>query len=173
MITTLIGNLLRFVLLILVQALVIDHIDLAHGWVVPYLYVLFIIMLPFNTPPWATLVLGFVTGLAMDFFSSTPGMHTSACVLMAFARLLMLRLLAPREGYDPGKRPIIAHMGLAWFMTFAGVLVTVHHLWLFYVEVYRFDDFLSTLLRALMSAAATLILCLLSQALTSRDVRTR
>lgn len=173
MITTLIGNLVRFVLLILVQALVIDHIDLAHGWVVPYLYVLFIIMLPFNTPPWATLVLGFVTGLAMDFFSSTPGMHTSACVLMAFARLLMLRLLAPREGYDPGKRPIIAHMGLAWFMTFAGVLVTVHHLWLFYVEVYRFDDFLSTLLRALMSAAATLIPCLLSQALTSRDVRTR
>lgn len=173
MITTVLGNLLRFVVLVLVQALVLDHIDLANGWVVPYLYVLFIIMLPFNTPPWATLVLGFVTGLVMDLFSSTPGMHTSACVLMAFARLLMLRLLAPREGYDPGKRPIIAHMGLTWFMTFAGVLVAVHHLWLFFVEVYRFDDLFSTLLRALMSAAATLVLCLLAQALTSRDVRTR
>jgi rod shape-determining protein MreD len=173
MITTVLGNLLRFVVLVLVQALVLDHIDLANGWVVPYLYVLFIIMLPFNTPPWATLVLGFVTGLVMDLFSSTPGMHTSACVLMAFARLLMLRLLAPREGYDPGKRPIIAHMGLTWFMTFAGVLVAVHHLWLFFVEVYRFDDLFSTLLRAFMSAAATLVLCLLAQALTSRDVRTR
>jgi hypothetical protein len=49
----------------------------------------------------------------------------------------------------------------------------MHHLWLFFVEVYRFDDFFSTLLRALMSATATLVLCLLSQALVSRDTRTR
>jgi hypothetical protein len=39
--------------------------------------------------------------------------------------------------------------------------------------VYRFDDFLSTFLRALMSAIATFILCLLAQALLSRDIRTR
>ena len=111
--------------------------------------------------------------MTMDFFSSTPGMHASACVVMAFARLLMLRLLVPRDGYDPGKRPIVQHMGLTWWMTFAGVLILVHHLWLFFVEVYRFDDFLSTLLRALMSAVATLVLCLLAQALTSREIRPR
>lgn len=172
MTSTIPANILRFVVLILVQALVIDQIDLANGWVVPYLYVLFIILLPFDTPAWATLVLGFLLGMTMDFFSSTPGMHASACVLMAFARLLMLRLLAPREGYDPTKRPIIGHMGIAWFMTFSSVLIVVHHLWLFFVEMYRFDDLFNTLLRALMSATATLILCLLAQALT-RDLRLR
>ena len=173
MISTVLSNAFRFVLLVLLQALVIDHIDLAHGWVVPYVYVLFILLLPFDTPAWATLVLGFLIGMTMDLFSSTPGMHASACVLMAFGRLLMLRVLVPREGYDVGKRPIIQHMGLAWFMTYAGVLIVMHHLWLFFVEVYRFDDFLSTLFRALMSAAATLALCLLAQALLSRDIRTR
>jgi rod shape-determining protein MreD len=173
MTSTIPSNIFRFILLVLLQALVIDHIDLAHGWVVPYIYVLFILLLPFDTPPWATLLLGFCLGMTMDLFSSTPGMHASACVLMAFGRTLMLRALAPREGYDPGKRPIIQHMGLAWFMTYAGVLVAMHHLWLFFVEVYRFDDFFSTLLRALMSATATLVLCLLSQALVSRDTRTR
>lgn len=164
---------LSFVLLVLVQALVLDHLDVAHGWVVPYLYVLFLIALPFATPPWATLVLGFVLGLAMDFFSSTPGMHASACVAMAYARLWMLRILAPRDGYDHARRPVVQHMGLTWYMTFAGVLVLLHHLWLFFVEVYRFDDFLSTFLRALMSASATLVLCLLAQALTSRAPRPR
>jgi rod shape-determining protein MreD len=173
MITTVLANILRFVLLMLLQALVLDHMDLANGWVVPYLYVLFLIMLPFETPPWATLSIGFATGLLMDFFTSTPGMHTSACVLLAFTRNLLLRLLAPREGYEFGKRPIIPHMGLGWFMTFAGVLVLTHHLWLFFVEVYRFSDFGSTLLRALVSAAATLVLCLLAQALTTSAIRTR
>lgn len=170
---TILGNILRFVFLVLLQALVIDHVDLAHGWVVPYIYVLFILSLPFNTPPWATLVLGFLLGLAMDFFTSTPGMHTSACTVMAYGRLWMLRILKPRDGYDPVRRPIVQHMGLTWYMTFAGSLILLHHLWLFYVEVYRFDDLLPTFLRAIMSAAATLVLCLLAQALTTGDTRTR
>jgi len=160
---------LQFIFLVLLQALVIDHVDLAHGWVVPYLYVLFIISLPFDTPPWATLLLGFALGMAMDFFSSTPGMHASACTVMAFARIWMLRLLEPRDGYDTGKRPVVQHMGIRWYMAFAGTLVVVHHLWLFVVEVYRFDDFPTTFVRALMSAAATLVLCLLAQALTVRS----
>ncbi len=173
MITTVRNHILSFILLVLLQALVLDHLDLAHGWVVPYIYVLFIISLPFDTPPWATLVLGFVLGITMDFFSSTPGMHASACVVMAYARIWMLRILAPRDGYDYTKRPIVQHMGLTWYMTFAGVLVLLHHLWLFFVEVYRFDDFFTTFLRALMSAAATLVLCLLAQALSSREIRQR
>ena len=128
MITKVRNHILSFILLVLLQALVLDHLDLAHGWVVPYLYVLFIISLPFDTPPWATLVLGFLLGLAMDFFSSTPGMHTSACVVMAYGRIWMLRILAPRDGYDYDKRPIVQHMGLTWYMTFAAVLVVLHHL---------------------------------------------
>ena len=173
MITLVRNHILGFILLVLLQASVLDHLDLANGWVVPYLYVLFIIALPFNTPRWATLLLGFAMGMAIDYFSSTPGMHASATVLMAWARLFMLRLLAPRDGYDYTKRPNVPDMGLTWYMTFAGSLVLIHHLWLFFVEVYRFTDFFTTFLRALMSAAATLLLCLLAQALTSRGARPR
>lgn len=170
---TVVRHIIHFVFLVLLQALVIDHVDLAHGWVVPYLYVLFIISLPFGTPPWATLLLGFALGMAMDFFSSTPGMHASACTVMAYGRIWMLRVLEPRDGYDAGKRPLVQHMGISWYMIFAGVLVLLHHLWLFFVEVYWFNDFFPTLLRALMSAAATLLLCLLAQALTAREARPR
>lgn len=173
MTATISRQILAFIVLVILQALVLDHLDLANGWVVPYLYVLFLIGLPFDTPPWATLVLGFLLGMAMDFFTSTPGMHAGACTVMAYARLLMLRMLAPREGYDPIKRPTVQHMGLNWYMTFAGTLVVVHHLWLFFVEVYRFDHFFSTFVRALMSATATLLLCLLTQALTAREAGPR
>lgn len=168
MIGAVIGNILRFVAVVLLQAMVIDHIDVGNGWVVPYLYVMFILALPIEMPPWAVLLLGAFTGLVMDHFTSTPGMHMSACVIMAYARGNALRALAPREGYTAGTRPTVNDMGMAWYMTYASTLIVIHHLWLFFVEVFRFDGFFATLGRALVSAAATLVLCLLVQALTSR-----
>ncbi|WKZ65999.1 MAG: rod shape-determining protein MreD [Flavobacteriales bacterium] len=167
MIGTLAANIGRFILLLLLQVLVLDHLDVANGWMVPYLYVLFLLMLPFEVPAWGVLLLGATIGMAMDLFSSTPGMHMSACVAMAFARKHLLRLMAPREGYEFGMRPTVPRMGLPWFATYAGVLIVLHHLWLFIVEIHRFDALGATLLRALMSAAFTLALCLLAQFLTS------
>ncbi len=173
MIGTVLANLLRFIVLVLLQVLLVDHIDLANGWVVPYIYVLFLLMLPVGMPQWEALLIGFGTGMVLDFFSSTPGMHTVACTVMMYARAWMLRALAPREGFDPMDRATITHMGLAWFVTYAGVLILLHHLTLFFLEVYRFDHFLSTFARAFGSSAATLVLCLLAQLLTSRPSRSR
>lgn len=173
MIGTVVANFFRFLILILLQALVIDHVDLANGWVAPYLYVLFLLMLPLDTPPWAALLIGFLTGMVLDLFSSTPGLHASACTVMAYVRTLLLRALAPREGYDQGQRATVADMGLAWFMTYAGLLVLVHHLWLFYMEVFRFDGFIVTFVRVIASSAATLVLCLLAQLLMARAARNR
>lgn len=168
MITTLASNLGRFFLLVLLQVLILDRLDVANGWMVPYLYLLFLLMLPFELPNWAGLLIGAATGLVLDAFGSTPGMHMSACTVMMFARIHLLRLMAPRDGYEFGMRPTVPRMGLAWFATNAGVLILLHHLWLFFVEMHRFDAFFSTLLRAFLSAAFTLGLALLTQFLTSR-----
>lgn len=173
MIVTLLANVFRFLALMLVQVLLLDHLDVARGWMVPYLYVLFLLMLPFELPAWAGLLIGAFTGLAMDYFSSTPGMHMSACVVMMFVRIRLLSLIAPREGYEFGMRPTLPRMGAVWFLTYASLLILVHHLWLFFVEVHRFDSFFLTLLRALASGVFTLGLCLLTQFLTSREERGR
>lgn len=173
MILTFIANLLRFIALMLLQVLVLDHLDVANGWLVPYLYVLFLLMLPFELPTWSILTIGAFTGLVMDIFSSTPGMHMSACLVMMFARTGLLGWIAPREGYEYGMRPTASRMGLAWFITYAGMLILIHHFWLFYIEVYRFDRFFSTFLRVILSSAFTLGLCLLAQFLTSSQERGR
>ncbi|MBL0129056.1 MAG: rod shape-determining protein MreD [Flavobacteriales bacterium] len=173
MIVTIIANVFRFIALMLLQVLVLDHLDIANGWMVPYLYLLFLLMLPFELPAWASLLIGAFTGLVMDLFSNTPGMHMSACVIMMFVRLRWLKLIAPREGYEFGMRPTVPRMGLVWFVTYAGVLILIHHLWLFFVEIHRFDSFFSTFLRAVLSAVFTLGLCLLAQFLTSREERGR
>ncbi len=173
MITTIIANALRLITLMLLQVLVLDHLSLFNGWMVPYLYVLFLLMLPFELPAWAGLLIGAATGLIMDLFSTTPGMHMSACVVMMYVRIHLLDLIAPREGYEFGMRPTLPRMGIAWFIAHAGLLIVVHHLWLFIIELHRFQDFFGTLLRALLSAAFTLGLCMLMQFLTSRQERSR
>ena len=105
MIGTIAANVVRIFGLVLLQALVIDRLDVANGWITPYLYVLGLLMLPFETPPWATLLIGFATGYVMDLFSNTPGLHTSACTVLAFGRPFALRLVEPRDGYEFGRRP--------------------------------------------------------------------
>ena len=173
MITTILANIIRFILLILLQVLVLDQLDLANSYVVPYLYVLFLLMLPLELPGWASLLIGAVTGLAMDFFNSTPGMHTSACIVMMYLRISLLKLIAPREGYEHGMRATASRMGLTWFLTYSSLLVLAHHLWLFLIELHSFDLFFGTFLRALLSALTTLVLVLLAQFLTSVKDRER
>lgn len=173
MIGTVFANILRFVALILLQVLVLDHLDVLNGYAMPYLYVLFLLMLPIELPAWAQLAIGAFTGLVMDLFTSTPGMHMSACVVMMYARLYVLRLLAPREGYEFGARPTVPRMGFAWYITYAGLLILLHHLWLFLIDLHRFDAFFGTFLRALLSALFTFGLCLLAQFLTSAQERER
>lgn len=168
-----VGNLLRFVVLIAVQVLLLDQLDLANGWLVPYLYVLFLIMLPLELPTWAALLIGFTTGATVDLFNSTPGMHAGACTVMAFARTGVLRLLRPRDGYESGTTPTLRNMGPAWFSACAALLVPIHHIWLFFTEVFHFDRFFETLGRSLASAVLTIVLILLVQLLFFRPDRQR
>lgn len=173
MITTLITQLLRFLALVLLQVMVLDQLDLANGLVVPYLYVAAPLLLPIATPISLLLLIGAATGLLVDAFTSTAGMHMGACTLMMFARIGVMRLLAPREGYDRTLSPTARDMGWPWFLTYTALLVPVHHLWLFFIELHRFDAFGGTLMRALLSAAATLLLILLLAAFATRHQRTR
>ena len=155
-------NITRFILLVLIQVLLLNNIQIS-GYAVPYFYVLFILLMPFETPGWLLLLSAFALGFSVDMFSQTPGMHTTASVFMAWLRPNILRAIAPRDGYETGTFPRIFYYGFEWFLKYTMILVLAHHFILFYVEVFRFTEFFSTLLRVLMSTAFSVILVMLSQ----------
>ncbi|MFI5163774.1 MAG: rod shape-determining protein MreD [Bacteroidia bacterium] len=155
-------NILRFLFLVLFQVLILNNIEL-NGYLNPFLYVLFILMLPFQTPGWAVLVLAFVLGISVDMFSDTGGLHAAASVLMAFLRQPILKLISPRDGYDVVQKPTIQQFGLGWFFSYAGILVFLHHFVLFYMEAFHFADFFSTFFRVVLSSLFTLTLIFISQ----------
>lgn len=85
MIIDFILNIVKFLLILLIQLLVINNIELST-YVNPYIYILFILSLPVSMKPWMVVLLSFFTGMVMDTFSSTPGLHMAATGLMGYLR---------------------------------------------------------------------------------------
>lgn len=162
-----IRNIIRFFVLVLVQVLIIKNIELGR-FINPFLYVLFIIIMPFETPKWLLLVVAFVLGVTIDMFYDTPGMHSAACVMMAYIRPGVLKLFSPRDGYEFGTQPTIQYLGIPWFVSYAGILIVVHHLILFYIEIFRMHEFFSTFFRVIISSIFTLLLVVITQYLFHR-----
>jgi rod shape-determining protein MreD len=160
-------NILRFILLVAVQVLIIKNIELGR-FINPFIYVLFIIVLPFETPKWLILVAGFVTGITIDMFYDTAGMHAAACVLMAYVRPGVLKLFSPRDGYEFGTQPTVQYLGVPWFLSYSGILIFLHHFALFYLEIFRFSEFFSTFLRVLISTIFTVLIVVITQYLFNR-----
>lgn len=165
MITDILKYGLGFVFLLLLQTLVLNHLQLSI-YINPYLYIFFIIALPFNTPNWLLLTLAFVMGLMVDLFTGTLGMHASALVFMAFCRRYLLSVIAPREGYEFGSRPHYQDMGMTWFLIYSSVLTLCHHLFLFFVEAFEFHSFFIILFRVILSSLFTLLLIWMAQVFT-------
>lgn len=162
MIEVLPRNIFRFLVIVLIQVLVLNNVQLS-GYINPYFYVLFILLLPFETPAWLLLLLGFGLGFTIDLFMYTYGLHAASTVLMAFMRPHVLNYFAPHDGYEPGTFPRIFYYNTGWFLKYAAILIFIHHLSLFYLEVFRLSDFFHTLFRVVMSSMLTIILVVLSQ----------
>jgi len=90
-------------------------------------------------------------------------MHTAATVLISFVRPYLLDLLSPRDGYEPETFPRIHYYGFLWFLKYTLLIVVIHHFVLFYLEVFQLKDFLSTLLRVILSSALSASTIVLSQ----------
>jgi len=152
----------QFFLLVLFQGLILNNIELG-GYINPYLYVLFILILPIDTNKWIVLGLGFLLGFSIDVFTSTVGMHTSATLVLAFSRVYLLKLMEPRGGYEFNATTSVKSMGLPWYLLYTSVLVFVHHLFLFFIEAFKFTQFFHTFSRLLLSFVFTMVLILITQ----------
>lgn len=162
MTTDIIKNIFRFLLLILVQVLIIQNINLS-SYIILLPYVLIIILLPFEFSRLTVLFISFFLGVCIDYFYDSSGLHASACTIMGFSRYYVLKFISPRDGYDLGVKPTVNDMGLAWFLSYAGILIFVHHLFFFYLEVFRFNEFFRTFFRIFLSSIGTFVLIYLIQ----------
>jgi hypothetical protein len=155
-------NFVRFFFLIALQVLILNHINLG-GYVNPYLYIYFILLLPFATPKWMLLISSFALGIGIDLFTNTIGLNAAACVIMAFARPFVISRISSGPESLIGDTPSLRNQGMSWFLYYSIALVVIHHFSLFYLEVFRFSEFFSTFARVMLSSTFTILLIMVSE----------
>ena len=153
----LILNTLRFIGLILLQVLVIDNIRLGF-YVHPYVYVLFIFLLPFNIQKWQLLILGFFTGLTVDSFNGTPGLNAAATVFMSFIRPYVISSMTRRKDINANDEPSLNNMGISWFIVYTLILLISHNFILFLLEAFSIKLLGTILIQTLLSVFSSLML---------------
>lgn len=147
-------NVVRWFILLLFQILLLRNLSF-YNMATPFVYILFLLLLPFGIPNLLLYLIAFVTGLTLDAFYDTLGVHTAACVMLAFVRISFIAITVNRDGFDEPE-PTLGNMGFKWFLLYAVVCTFAHHLVLFFLETFRLTEFSYTLLRCLMSSIFTL-----------------
>lgn len=147
-------NIIRWFVLVLIQILLLRNLSF-YNIATPFVYILFLLLLPFGIPNLLLYLVAFITGLALDAFYDTLGVHTAACVMLAFVRILFISVTVNRDGFDEPE-PTLGNMGFKWFILYAFLCTFSHHLVLFFLETFRLTEFSYTLLRCFFSGVFTL-----------------
>ena len=158
-------NILRFISLVLLQVLLLNHINFL-GYVNPYLYILFIIVFPLDGNRSLLIFLSFLLGLSIDLFGDSGGIHAGASVVIAYMRSLMLKFsFGVSYEYNMikiNKAPFIE------LMTYISLMVLVHHLVLFTLEIFSLSHILLLLKSTLFSGIFSVVLIFCTLLLFSR-----
>jgi rod shape-determining protein MreD len=154
-------NLQRFFVLVFIQVFLLKNISL-YNLSTPYLYILFLLLLPFDTPNWLLFPIAFVTGLTIDAFYDTPGLNAAASVVLVLVRILFISVTVQKDKFDNEPEPTLSMMGLRWFFTYTLTLTLVHHFFLFIIESFNLSGFGYTIGRFIFSSIFTIILILIS-----------
>ena len=128
---------LVFIVYLALQVFLFNNMVL-FGTAFCFIYIAFILFLPFRINPVFLISLGFFGGLITDIFYNSMGVNAAAMTFLAFIRRPWILLLTPPGGYDDIPAPTAKALGLSWFVFYAIPLTFIHHLVLFTVEAGHF-----------------------------------
>jgi hypothetical protein len=172
--STLLKNIIRFLLFILVQVYILNQIPPLHQFIVPYIYFLYILWLPFNLGRFPLLIIAFLFGLSLDYFTGTMGLHAAACSLIAYIRPFLLTLLIPKESTEQSYvEPSLSSMGWAPYSLYISLLTFIHHFYLVLLEWLQFGDFVYFLGKITATTGISLLLIFITEMLFNRKARFR
>jgi len=153
-------NAIRFLVLILLQIALFKNVGY-YNVVSFYPYILIIFLLPIGIPNVLLFALAFCTGLTIDAFYDSLGLHAAACVALALYRIFFHKVTLEVELQGSFNTPSLSEMGTKWFLSYVFFGTLVHHFTLFIIETFTFTNFLYTLASIILSSIFTVLTILL------------
>lgn len=156
--STLFVNIFRFLLLLAVQIIIFNNMNFL-GYISPFPYILFIILYPVNGNKSGLLFASFLLGIIMDMFSNSGGIHTTACLILAYYRPYLFKFsFGLSYEYQTVKLNDVLTPERFSFILLS---VLVHHFVLFVLEAFQISFFWDILIRTLLSTVFTIIICII------------
>lgn len=172
--SSVIKNIFRLVVFILIQVYVLNQIPPLHQYVIPYLYYLPLLWLPFSISRQWLLIIGFLTGLTLDFFTMQIGVHAAACTLVVYLRPFVINVITPKDTSEFFYRePSPQALRWAPYMIYIGVLTVAHHTYMTFLQWLQFGSFWGFLIKIFTTTAISLLLIFLVELLFPRRLRFR
>jgi hypothetical protein len=149
----LLNNIVRFIIILLLQVLVLKGINLNVGnfqYFHVLVYPILIILLPFSLARPYILLIAFGAGIFVDMFYDSLGVHASACLFIAYLRPYILGLIEPRGGYtfDVGG---LGNTEIAWFAGYSTLMMMIFFLIYFSLEAFSYVYFIRIVLSTFFS----------------------
>ncbi len=154
----------RFLLLMGMQLLVFNYVYLG-GYVMPMIYVLFILMLPTGMKRIPLLLIAFGTGLIVDVMGNMIGFHALACTVVAMLRILFADRILTRGEPVTITTPSVYSVTPQYFISYVMLLLGAFYLVFYTAELFGFRGFGGVLLATVCSTVVTTILVVLYQVL--------
>jgi len=158
-----IKNIIRFLLLIIIQVLILKRIQLgAPGFNLIHLFIfpLAILLLPINLNRILVLFISFFSGLVLDIFYDSPGVHAASATLVGYLRYFSFKWLEPRGGYGTAVLPTIEHLGRTWVITYTAIGMATYIISYFSLQAFSFVFFWSIVGKSLFSFSVSMIIAL-------------
>ncbi len=146
-----------FLVLVPAQAVIFNNLILFNV-AIPLVFIYLIISLPVTLSTNWAVTIGFITGLAVDIFSDTPGVNALACTTLAFIRKPVYHLYMSFDDDLSGQRPSISSMGPAAYMKYMLTMVFIYCVLVFSIEAFQFFNFRLLLMRTIFSTVFTFII---------------
>jgi rod shape-determining protein MreD len=152
-------NTFRFIILVLLQVAVFNHVNL-FGFINPLIYIAWIFLFPIRKNISLFLILSFLLGLSIDFFSDSGGINAAATLFIAYIRLPILKIILKKSGFDYllfNLRTISFSKAFA----FISILTIIHHFIVFSLAYFSFQDIIAIISNTLLTSIFTIILIIL------------
>ncbi len=163
----------RFIIFILVQY-VLGSMEPLGNVITPYIYHLFILWLPFSLSRISLLFIAAVYGIALSFLLASPGIHGATCVLIAYARPYLLKLLLVKDVKDLNyAEPSVHSLGFTPYATYVITLTIIHHIYLIILEWLSVGQLGFFVLKIILSAGVSILLIAIVEMLVQRKQKTR
>lgn len=152
-------NILRFIGLVLLQVVILNHLNL-FGYLNPLAYIVWVFLFPVRKNISLFLIASFLLGLSIDFFSDSGGIHAAATLVIAYIRLPIIKTVLRKSDFDYLLFNIRS-ISFSKAFLFISILTIIHHFIVLCLEYFSFNAFATIIYNTILTSIFTIIISIL------------